>query len=195
MRRNIYDRLSERRIRDQQRLERELAEQQALQAPIKAAERFHANELSFVRPAGARDDTFHVLTLTDTGPSPLSVVLGRTPIEADQRLENLAQQLVAHLSEALLHLQWIEPLCPAEVAGMDARRVEFRWHQEGQPMHQLQLLFLHQDEHQHRLLMQITATGKGPEGITAQGRAAFQSILDTLELRGSPAQVNPAACL
>lgn len=66
---------------------------------------------------------------------------------------------------------------------MEARRVEFKWRQQGQPTHQLQLIFLHYDEHQQPLLIQITGTSNNPKGMTSLERTAFYSVVDTLELR------------
>lgn len=180
MRTCIYDRISEKRIREEKRLEEERLKREALPPPPK---RFHTNELSFVRPGSFKDKTFHVFTLTDIGPSPLSVVIGRTPIGVDQDLETMAQQLLTDLKQALSHLEWVEHLSPAEVAGVDARRAEFKWRQQGQPVHQLQLIFLHHDEHQHPLLMQITATSNNPKGMTPDERSAFYELVETLELR------------
>jgi hypothetical protein len=76
-------------------------------APAPPPERFLTNELSFVRPAGFKDKTFHVFTLTDIGPSPLSVVVGRSVVEGDADLETVAQQLLKELGKSLSHLQWI----------------------------------------------------------------------------------------
>ncbi|WP_223513028.1 DcrB-related protein [Pseudomonas sp. GL-R-26] len=183
MRTSIYDRISEQRIREEQRLETERLEQEALDAPPPPPERFQTNELSFVRPPGFKDKTFHVFTLTDIGPSPLSVVIGRTPIESDSDLESMAQQLLADLKKALSHLEWVEPLSPAELAGVEARRVEFKWRQQGQPVHQLQLIFLHHDELRQPLLMQITGTSNNPNGMTSEERSAFYELVESLELR------------
>lgn len=183
MRTSMYDRISERRIREEQRLEQERLAQELLNAPPPPPERFHANELSFVRPEGFKDKTFHVFTLTDIGPSPLSVVVGRSAVEPDANLEAMAQQLLKELSKSLSHLEWVEPLFPTQIAGVDARQVEFKWRQQGQPVHQLQLIFLHRDEHGQPLLMQLTGTSNGVQGMTEQERAAFFSIVETLELR------------
>jgi hypothetical protein len=136
-----------------------------------------------VRPATFKDKTFHVFTLTDSGPSPLSVVVGRSVVEPYAGLETVAQQLLKELGKSLSHLQWVESLFPVQIAGVDARQVEFKWRQQGQPVHQLQLIFLHQDEHAQPLLMQITGTSNGVKGMTPQERAAFFSIVETLELR------------
>jgi len=183
MRTSIYDRISEQRLREEQRQEEERLAQEALDAPPPPPERFLTNELSFVRPVGFKDKTFHVFTLTDIGPSPLSVVVGRSVVEGDADLETVAQQLLKELGKSLSHLQWVEPLFPTHVAGVEARQVEFKWRQQGQPVHQLQMIFLHQDEQQQPLLMQITATSNDPKGMNSQERAAFYSIIDTLKLR------------
>ncbi|ESW36283.1 DcrB-related protein [Pseudomonas shirazica] len=191
MRRNIYDRLSERREREE-RLERERLEEEARNAESPPPERFLTNELSFVRPENLKDKTFHVFTLTDIGPSPFSFVVGRSPVEPDADLETLAQQLLGELKKTLSHVQWIEPVSPVEVAGLEARRVEFRWRQQGQPVHQVQLIFLHQDEHKRPLLMQITGTSNSPKGMTAEERSAFDTLVESLQLRYLPANEGDA---
>ncbi|WP_054904731.1 DcrB-related protein [Pseudomonas sp. NBRC 111144] len=182
MRRNIYDRLSERREREEP-LERERLEEEVRNAEPPQPERFLTNELSFIRPENLKDKTFHVFTLTDIGPSPFSFVVGRSSVEPDADLETLAQQLLGELKKTLSHVQWIEPVAPVEVAGLEARRVEFRWRQQGQPVHQVQLIFLHQDEYMRPLLMQITGTSNSPKGMTAEERSAFDSLVESLQLR------------
>ncbi|OCX20525.1 DcrB-related protein [Pseudomonas graminis] len=187
MRTSMYDRISEKRIAEERRLEAERLEQERLANLIpKPHERFQTNELSFVRPESFKDKTFHVFTLTDLGPSPFSLVIGRSVVAVDTDLETVAQQLLAELNKTLAHLEWVEPLFPTEVAGVDARQVEFKWRQQGQPVHQLQLIFLHRDEHEQPLLMQITGTSNNPAGMTPAEREAFASIVETLELRTPP---------
>jgi hypothetical protein len=68
-------------------------------------------------------------TLTDLGPSPFFLVIGRSVVAADTDLETVAQQLLAELGKTLAHLDWVEPLFPTIAAGVDARQVEFRWRQ------------------------------------------------------------------
>ncbi|AVB22340.1 MULTISPECIES: DcrB-related protein [Pseudomonas syringae group] len=182
---SLFDRISEARIREEKRLEEERLIQEALDA-IPVPERFQTNELSFIRPEGFKDKTFHVFTLTDLGPSPYSVVIGRSVVDQDADLESMAQQLLMELGKTLSHLDWLEPLFPTQVAGIDARQVEFRWRQQGQPVHQLQLIFLHRDEQGQTLLMQITGTSNNVSAMTPEERAAFFSIVETLELRYAP---------
>lgn len=185
MRGNIYDRIHQKRALAE-RLERERLEQEALAALVVPPPPYLTNELSFARPENLKDKTFNVFTLTDIGPSPFSFVVGRSPAEPDADLETLAQQLLGELKKTLSHVQWIEPLSPVIVAGLDARRAEFRWRQQGQPVHQVQLIFLHQDEHKRPLLMQLTGTSNNPKGMTAEERSAFDAIVESLELRYPP---------
>lgn len=186
MRTSIYDRISAKRILEEQRLEQERLMQETLDVPPPPPERFHTNELSFVRPTVLKDKTFHVFTKTDIGPSPFSLVVGRSAIEEGADLETLAQQLLGELKKSLSHLEWIEPATPIHVAGLDALRVEFRWREQGQPVHQLQLIFIHQDEHKHGLLMQITGTSNNPKGMALEEWQTFDSLIDSLELRHAP---------
>lgn len=186
MRRNIYDRLSERREREE-RLERERLEEEARNVKPPPPERFLTNELSFVRPESLKDKTFHLFTLTDSGPSPFSLVMGRSLLEPGAELEATAQQLLSELERTLSHLQWVEPISPVELAGVEARRMEFRWRQQGQPIHQIQLVFLCEDELKRPLLMQFTGTSNNPKGMTASEREVFNEIIESLEFRkGEP---------
>ncbi|WP_407312683.1 DcrB-related protein [Pseudomonas sp. nanlin1] len=181
---SMYDRISEQRTQEQLHAKTANTEQKRLAAATPPrCERFITNELSFVRPISFTDKTFHVFTLTDIAPSPFSLVIGRTPIGGDSDLETMTQLLLADLAKSLLHLQWVEPLCPAIVAGIDARRVEFTWRQQGQLVHQLQLIFLLYDEHSQPLLMQVTGTSNHPKGMTPEERSAFYSIVESIQLR------------
>lgn len=181
---NIYDRISERREREE-RLERERLEQEALNAVPPPAPRFFANELSFVRPESLKDKTFHVLTLTDIGPSPFSFVVGRSLAALDAGLEAVSQRLLNEMERSLSHIDWVEPVFPVEVAGLSARRAEFRWRQHGQLVHQIQLIFLHKDEYERPLVIQITGTSNNPKGMTAIERSAFDEMVHSLQLRNT----------
>ncbi len=189
---SFYDRISEARIREEKRLEEERLAQEALDA-IPPPERFHTNELSFLRHLSFRDKTFHAFTLADKEPSPFSLIIGRTVLTTDIDLESVAQQVLGELGKKLSHLEWIEPLFPTSVAGLEARQVEFKWRQQGQPVHQLQLIFLHHDELGQTLVMQITGTSSNVGGMTPDERATFFSVIETLELRNTLGIVETAA--
>lgn len=184
MRRNIYDRLSERREREE-RLERERLEEEARNAEPPPPERFLTNELSFVRPENLKERTFHLFTLTDSGPSPFSLVVGRSLVEPGAELEAMAQKLLRELERTLSHLQWVEPISSVELAGLEARRMEFRWRQQGQPIHQIQFIFLCEDEFKRPLLMQVTGTSNNSKGMTGSEREVFSQMIGSLELRKS----------
>lgn len=188
----FYDRISEARIREEKRIEEERLAQEALDA-IPPPERFNTNELSFLRPHNFRDKTFHAFTLVDKEPSPFSLIIGRTVLTTDIDLESVAQQVLAELGKKLSHLEWIEPLFPISVAGIEARQVEFKWRQQGQPVHQLQLIFLHRDELGQTLVMQITGTSSNVGGMTPEERTTFLSVVETLELRNKPEIAETAA--
>jgi hypothetical protein len=50
----------------------------------------------------------------------------------------------------------------------------------------LQLIFLHCDEHEQPLLIQITGTSNNSGGMMPAEREAFASVVETLELRTPP---------
>lgn len=182
MRSNIYDRLSERREREE-RLERERLGAQNLNSDPPPPKRFFTNEISFVRPDVLKDKTFHVFSFADNGPSSLSVVIGRSQVGADYDLEGLTQQLLGDIKKSLSHLQWIDYPTPAEVAGTDARRLEYKWRQQGKVVHQIQFLFVTEDEYGLHLLIQITATSNDPRGMPSEDRELFYSIVESVQLR------------
>lgn len=179
---NIYDRLSQRR-EQQERLERERLEQEALKAV--PAPRFLTNELSFVRPERLKDQTFQVFSMIESGPGSLSVVISRSPVEDDSKLEERVQQLLGEIDKSLSHLQWVEFPKVVKVAGTDARRLEFKWRQQGQPVHQIQFVFIVRDEYGLFLLMQITATSSSLHGMSLDDRQLFESIMQSVQCRVS----------
>jgi len=184
MRGNIYDRLSEGREREE-RIERERPAAELSSSAPSPQNYFYTNEISFVRPEALKDKTFHVFSYVDEGPSPLSVVIGRSHVGADANLEILTQQLLDDVNKSLSHLHWIDYPAPAEVAGVEARRLEYTWRQQGKIVNQIQFLFIAEDEYGLRLLMQITATGNDPKGMSLEERALFDSIIESVQFRSA----------
>lgn len=194
-RKHFYDRLSAKRIAQEAEAERLRLEQEVQEEGPPPAQKFQTNELSFARPSGLKDKTFHVFTQTDIDVSPFNFVIGRSRVEEGIDLETMAQQLLSELQNTLGHLEWVEPLAPAEVAGLEARRVGFSWRQQGVPVHQVQVMFLHHDEHLQPLLIQLTGTSNNPRGMTLEERAQFDELINSVELRlppSPPAQEQPA---
>jgi hypothetical protein len=189
---NIYDRLYDIRIAQEAEAKRLQEEQEALAALPPPPERFQTNELSFARPIHLKDKTLHVFTETDEGPSPFSVVIGRTFIDSGADLETVAQRLLADLQKTLAHLEWDEPLASARVAGVEARRMAFNWRQQGVPVYQVQVLLLHHDEHVQPTLVQITGTSSNPRGMSLEERAIFDALIESVELRMPPLKAERA---
>lgn len=184
MRGNIYDRLSERREREE-RLERERLEAETIKGQPIPLRRYFTNEISFERPESLKDKTFHVFSMTDSGPSPLSVVLGRAHIKPDYIIDELLQRLTADMDKSLSHLQWIEHPAPLLVAGEQGRLMEFKWRQQGKPVHQVQVVFIFRDESGLPLLMQLTATSNNPKGMPLEDRGTFDAIVASIQFRGA----------
>ncbi len=182
----FLDRYAEIRIAQEAEAKRLQEEQEALAALPPPPERFHTNELSFARPIHLKDKTLHVFTETDNGPSPFSVVIGRSVIEPEADLETMAQRLLEDLHKTLAHLEWDEPLAPLQVAGIEARRMAFNWRQQGVPVYQVQILLLHHDEHLQPVLVQITGTSNNTRGMSLEERASFDTLVESVELRTPP---------
>ena len=180
MKQNIYDRYVEKLAREQQE---QAAVVQQTEPALPPPAPYLTNELSFIRPAGFLDKTFHVFAQTDTGPSPFSLVIGRSQVEEDADLESMSQQVVKEMEGPLAHLEWIHPLTPIEIAGVEACEFEYRWRQQGKPVHQIQILFMHTDEQHNRLLIQVTGTSNNLYGMLVEERARFYGVIETMQLR------------
>ncbi|WP_339529546.1 MULTISPECIES: DcrB-related protein [unclassified Pseudomonas] len=180
MRQNIYDRYAEKLLRERQEQAAALQESEASPPPPAP---YLTNELSFIRPVGVLDKTFHVFAETDSGPSPFSLVIGRSQIDKDADVEGISQRVIKEMEGSLAHLEWINPLAPLEIAGVEGHEFEYRWRQQGKPVHQIQILFLHTDEQHHRVLIQITGTSNNIQGMLIEERIRFYSVVETMQLR------------
>lgn len=87
---------------------------------------FHANEFSAVLPEGLKDRTVNVFTLTDEGPSDLSVVVTRDVLRGAEGLPEYVDRQLAVLQERLAGLR-IRRREPATLAGHAAESLEFSW--------------------------------------------------------------------
>lgn len=180
MRQNIYDRYAEKLLRERQE---QAAVLQELEASPPPPTPYLTNELSFIRPVGVLDKTFHVFAQTDSGPSPFSLVIGRSQVDKDADLESMSQRVIKEMDGSLAHLEWNNPLAPMEIAGVGGRELEYRWRQQGKRVHQIQILFLHTDEQHNRVLIQITGTSNNLQGMLIEERIMFYSVVETMQLR------------
>jgi len=170
---NIYDLLHQQPINT------------ASTTPPKLAEnlsRYQTNELSFVRPAGFLDQTFHIFSQTETGPSPFSIVIGRSRISGEDTLEELTQRLQREMEHSLSEFKLIG-LQEGGVDNLPARAIEYSWKQQGKTLQQIQILFLHQDEQGEPLSIQITGTSSNPQGMTDEERQRFITFVTSIRLR------------
>ena len=184
---SIYDRLHQR-----QTIEEAPSEAVAVEAEPSPPSRYRTNELSFIRPEGFLDKTFHVLTQSETGPSPFSIVIGRSRITENEALETLAQRLLKEMEHSLSEFQLIAFQSERTLDGVPARSVEYRWRQQGKPLQQIQILFFHQDEQGVPISMQITGTSNNPLGMPQEERQSFESFVESVRLNRKEAEPDQA---
>lgn len=146
------------------------------------ADRYCTNELSFVLPPGLKDKTHHVFTITDSGPSPFTLVISHSPIEAEDTLEEISKRLLLELGRSLQQFRAIQQPAAVEVAGQHGCRLEYSWMQQGVRMQQKQVCLLHEIPGK-RQLIQIAGTSsvQGDQGLDWALR--FEQIVATVNLR------------
>jgi len=144
-----------------------------------SAPKYQTNELSCVRPPGFQDQTFHILNHPDTG---FSIVIGRSRITREETLAALAQRLLQEMESSLSEFELILSQ-GGTIAGVPGHAIEYRWQQEGKPLQQIQILFLHQDEQGEPLSIQITGTSSNPQGMIDAQRQRFWQFISSVQLR------------
>jgi len=150
--------------------------------PAPSPPRYQTNELSFLRPAGFLDQTFHILNQPQTALNPFSIVIGRSHISNEETLEAIAQRLLHEMKDSLSEFELIV-FQEGMVDGVPGRAIEYRWQQQDKPLQQIQILFLHQDEQGEPLLLQITGTSSHPQGMTDEERQRFGQFVTSVQLR------------
>jgi hypothetical protein len=147
-----------------------------------APDRYRTNELSFDLPPGLKDKTHHVFTITDSGPSPFTVVISHSPIEPEDTLEAIAKRLVLELGRSLQQFRSIRQPEPIEVAGQTGCLLEYSWVQQGVKMQQKQVCLLHETLEKRQLIqIAATSTDQGNQGLAWTHR--FEQIVATVQLR------------
>jgi len=144
--------------------------------------RYQTNELSFLRPVGFLDQTFHILSQPQTVPYPFSIVIGRSHISSEETLEAIAQRVLREMKETLGEFELIV-FQEGTIDDMPGRAIEYRWQQQNKPIQQIQILFLHQDEQGEPVLLQITGTSSHPQGMTDEERQRFRQFVTSVQLR------------
>ena len=93
---SIYDELWRRR-RSHAQIEE--IDSKAASIPL---ERFHLNELSFIRPAELKDKTLHMLTLNEDGPSPFSFVIARSALSSEDSIDIVAARIISEYEKVMV---------------------------------------------------------------------------------------------
>ncbi|WP_052135325.1 DcrB-related protein [Collimonas arenae] len=154
--------------------------QSGLQQP--AVDRYRTNELSFTLPPGLKDKTHHVFTITDSGPSPFTLVISHSPIAPEDTLETISKRLVLELGRSLQQFRTIQEPVAVEVAGQHGCRLEYSWMQQGVKMQQKQVCLLHEIPGKRQLIQVAgTSSAQGEHGLDWALR--FEQIVATVQLR------------
>lgn len=130
-------------------------------------QRFHMNELSFVRPNGLKDKTLHMLTLNEDGPSSFNLVIARSALGEQDTLDSVSSRVVSEYEKAMTEPTVIEPLQECIIADTHARRMTYRWRQHDALLTQRHYLMVVNDEHGARRLLQFTATSNNLNGFSS----------------------------
>jgi hypothetical protein len=138
------------------------------------------NELSLELPAGLKDKTHHIFTLTDEGPSPFNIVIARNPVAEDETLESYGNRMVAELQRALPEYRLMER-GQTVVDKEPALRLQYRWLNQGVPMKQTQVSVFHTASPQLRQVIQITATTAND--TSAEWDRVFDDVIASTRLR------------
>ncbi len=99
---------------------------------------FYTNEFASVIPDEFRDRTVNVFTLTDEGPTELSVVVTRDTLRAGEDLATYLDRQLAVLHERFAQFR-LRRREPAAVGGVAGERLEMQWQSPQGTVYQRQL--------------------------------------------------------
>lgn len=142
--------------------------------------RYFTNALSFDCPAGLHDRTHHILTVTEDGPSPFTIVVSRNRVDSAETLAEVVDRVVGELPRALEAFHLLSR-GPGIVARQEAELLEFRWQQAGQALFQRQAALI-LDGAEGRHLIQVAATAS--DAAPAEDMAMLDTVLASMALRG-----------
>lgn len=174
---SIYDELWRRR-----RSHTQMEEKDSKEASV-SSERFHINELSFIRPAELKDKTLHMLTLNENGPSPFTFVISRSALSLEDSIDIVAARIISEYEKVMVAPTLLEPLQPCIIAGADARQMMYRWRQHGVLLTQRHYLMVANDEYEQRRLLQFTATSNSPSGFSYDDMQMMEALIGSVKLR------------
>jgi hypothetical protein len=138
---------------------------------------YHANEFVTVLPEGLKDKTVNIFSLTDEGPSELSVVIARDKPQKGEDLDAYAQRQLAMLQQRLSMFRVLRRE-PATLGGEPAVSVDYTWQSPEGKMFQRQVMVFVKATGGALLL---TATSR--DQLAPKWEAAFANMLTNFRLR------------
>lgn len=138
---------------------------------------YHAHEFLAVLPGGWKDKTINLFTLTDDGPSELSVVVSRERGRLGEPLERFAEQQIFALMSRL-PLFKIHKRADTTLDGAPAVLVDYTWQSPDGKMHMQQVMAVAQTQN---VVLVITASSKNE--LSSRSLAAFQDFLQSFRFR------------
>lgn len=139
----------------------------------------YTNELIFERPDALTDRTAHIFAAGAAGPSPFTIVITKSAVEAADTLAIMMDRIEEALAASLEDYRRTARE-DGEVAGQPAVLLRFQWMQNGNPLYQKQAAFI-ADTASGRTLIQVAATATGE--ATAEQAASFDRMIATMTLR------------
>ena len=151
---------------------------------------YHTNSATFELPGQLKDKTMHMFTLSDDGPSDFSMVISHADTQPGEQLQDFGTRLMTELGRALPRFQ-LRSMTERMVDGASAIELAYSWRNDGNFMHQRQLITLVEGPVEGSVqAVLIAATCLKP--FTDEWNATFDHMLDSVKLR-RPLSAAPVA--
>lgn len=141
----------------------------------------HIQDATFELPEGLMDRTVHMFALSDTGPSAFNLVMHRADGIEEETIDAFADRLANELSRGLAKFDLKDRL-PCEVDGCPAIELSYSFRQEGQFLHQRQVVVFVTGANSD-LPTALLVTGTCPGAFGPEWNEAFDTMLKTVKLR------------
>ncbi|MDI3287315.1 DcrB-related protein [Polyangium sp. 15x6] len=139
---------------------------------------YHANDFIVALPDGLRDKTTHIFSLTEEGPSDISIVVARERPKSGETVELFVERLFTLLLSRLPAFRVLKREL-LRVDNQPAVSIEYTWTSNEGPMFQRQVVLYAKGPHQMLLL---TATCRGDK-MASRWSAMFNDFLTNFRLR------------
>lgn len=139
---------------------------------------YHANDFIVALPDGLRDKTTHIFSLTDEGPSEVSIVIAKERPKSGETVELFIERLFTLLLSRLPAFRVLKREM-LRVDNQPAVSIEYTWASPEGPMFQRQVIVYAKVPHQ---MLLITATCRGDK-IASRWATMFNQFLANFRLR------------